>query len=149
MAKVNFNNYAWTVILKGKARQKAKDSFEKILKSSKKVPNLSETDGGRKSCKLRFKQFLGNEIKLKETVDTHQKGQYLQKILKKNIKNLSETPKKVVFEQNATWIDELELLISKNTFTKHSTFRKTETQAYLKKIEKFVYDNTFDERKLL
>ena len=43
----NFNQFGWTVPLKHKKGQTIKDAFENILKSSKRSPNLIETDRGK------------------------------------------------------------------------------------------------------
>ena len=48
----NFSKYGWTVPLKNKNAQTIKDSFEKILISSKRKPNLIGSDRG--------KQFYNN-----------------------------------------------------------------------------------------
>ena len=40
----NFSKYGWTTALKKKNAQTIKNSFEKILISSKRKPNLIETD---------------------------------------------------------------------------------------------------------
>ena len=42
--KDNFSNYGWTVPLKNKNAQTIKDSFENIIKISKRSPNLLEGD---------------------------------------------------------------------------------------------------------
>ena len=43
----NFSKVGWTVPLKNKNAQTIKDSFENILISSKRKPNLIETDRGK------------------------------------------------------------------------------------------------------
>ena len=48
----NFSNFGWTVPIVIKNTQTIKDSFEKIINSSKRKPNLNESD--------RFKEFYNN-----------------------------------------------------------------------------------------
>ena len=43
----NFSKYGWTIPLKNKNASTIKDSFEKILTSSKRKPNLIESDRGK------------------------------------------------------------------------------------------------------
>ena len=43
----NFSKYGWTVPLKNKSAQTTKDSFENIIISSKRKPNLIESDRGK------------------------------------------------------------------------------------------------------
>ena len=61
----NFSKYGWTVPLKNKNAQTIKDSFETILISSKRKPNLIETDRGKEFYNNIFQDFLNkNNIKL-------------------------------------------------------------------------------------
>ena len=53
----NFSKFGWTIPLKKKNTQKIKDSFENILISSKRKPNLIETDRGKNSIIIFFKTF--------------------------------------------------------------------------------------------
>ena len=60
----NFSKYGWTVPLKNKNAQTIKDSFENILISSKRSPNLIETDRGKEFYNNIFQDFLNkNNIK--------------------------------------------------------------------------------------
>ena len=61
----NFSKFGWTTPLKNKNAQTIKDSFENILISSKRSPNLIETDRGREFYDNIFQDFLNkNNIKL-------------------------------------------------------------------------------------
>ena len=44
----NFSNFGWTLRLNSKNAQTIEDSFEKILNSSKRKPELLETDDRKK-----------------------------------------------------------------------------------------------------
>ena len=59
-----FSKYGWTVPLKNKNAQTIKDSFENILISSKRKPNLIESDRGKEFYNYIFQDFLNkNNIK--------------------------------------------------------------------------------------
>ena len=61
----NFSNIGWTVPLKNRNAQTIKDSFEIILISSKRSPNLIETDRGKEVYNNIIQDFLSkNNIKL-------------------------------------------------------------------------------------
>ena len=54
----NFSKYGWTLPLKNKNAQTIKDSFETILVSSKRKPNLIETVRGKEFFNNIFQDFL-------------------------------------------------------------------------------------------
>ena len=54
----NFSKNGWTVSLKNKNAQTIKDSFENILITSKRKPNLIETDRGKEFYNNIFQDFL-------------------------------------------------------------------------------------------
>ena len=56
----NFSKYGWTIPLKKKNAQIIKDSFENILISSKRNPNLIETGRGKNFYNSVFQNFLNN-----------------------------------------------------------------------------------------
>ena len=61
----NFSKFGWTSPLKNKDAQTIKDSFENILISSKRKPNLIELDRGKEFYNNIFQDFLiKNNIKL-------------------------------------------------------------------------------------
>ena len=61
----NFNKYGWTIPLKNKNAQTIKDSFENILISSKRSPNLIGSDRGKEFYNNIIQDFLNkNDIKL-------------------------------------------------------------------------------------
>ena len=60
----NFSKFGWTIPLKNKNAQTIKDSFEKIIISSKRKPNLIESDRGKEFYNNIFQDFLNkNNIK--------------------------------------------------------------------------------------
>ena len=61
----NFSKFGWTITLKSKKAQTIKNSFENILISSKRRPNLIESDRGKEFYSNIFQDFLNkNNIKL-------------------------------------------------------------------------------------
>ena len=54
----NFSKFGWTVPTKNKNAQTIKDSFEKTLKSSKRSPNLIESDRSKEFYNNIFQDFL-------------------------------------------------------------------------------------------
>ena len=57
----NFINVVWTVPLKTKNAQTIKDSFEYIIISSKRKPNLVASDRGKENYNNIFEDFLQNQ----------------------------------------------------------------------------------------
>ena len=56
----NFSKFGWTVPLKSKNAQSIKDSFENIIISSKRKPNLIESDRGNEFYNNLFQEILKN-----------------------------------------------------------------------------------------
>ena len=54
----NFSKFGWTISLKSKNAQTVEDSFEKILITSKRKPDLIETDRGKDFYNSIFQNFL-------------------------------------------------------------------------------------------
>ena len=57
----NFSKFGWTVPLKNKNAQTIRDSFENILISSKRKPDLIETDRGKEFYNNIFQDFLNEK----------------------------------------------------------------------------------------
>ena len=57
----NFSKFGWTIPLKNKNAQTIKDSFENISISSKRKPNLIETDRGKEFYNKVFQDFLNKK----------------------------------------------------------------------------------------
>ena len=56
----NFSKFGWEVHLETKNAQTIKDSFENIIISSMRKPNLTESDRGEKIYKIFFQIFSNN-----------------------------------------------------------------------------------------
>ena len=100
----NFSKYGWIIPLKNKNAQTMKDSFENILISSKRRPNLIETDRGKKFYNKIFQDFLNkNNIKIYSRNSSY--GAVFAERFNRTIRDLL---KKIVFERgDANWMDVL------------------------------------------
>ena len=91
----NFSKYGWTIPLKNKNAQTIKDSFEKILISSKRSPNLIESDRGKEFYNNTFQDFLNKKnIKLYSRNSSY--GAVFAERFNRTIRDLL---KKIVFEK--------------------------------------------------
>ena len=106
----NFSKYGWTIPLKNKNDQITKDSFEKILISSKRKPNLIESHRGKEFYNNIFQDFLNkNNIKIHSRNSSY--GAVFAERFNRTIRDLL---KKIVFEQgDAKWIDILPTITKK------------------------------------
>ena len=140
----NFSKFGWTTPLKNKNAQTIKDSFENILISSKRKPNLIETDRGKEFYNIIFQDFLiKNNIKLYSRNSSY--GAVFAERFNRTIRDLL---KKVVFERgDGNWIDVLQTITKQYNNKVHSSTKLPPKDASLKKNEGFVYKNLLDKRK--
>ena len=140
----NFSKFGWTVPLKNKNAQTIKDSFENILISSKRKPNLIESDRGKEFYNNIFQDFLiKNNIKLYSRNSSY--GTVFAERFNRTIRDLLKRP---VFEKgNGNWIDVLPTITKQYNNKVHSSTKLTPIQASLKKNEGYVYKNLLDKRK--
>ena len=139
----NFSKYGWTIPLKNKNAQTIKDSFENILISSKRKPNLIETDRGKEFYNNIFQDFLNkNNIKLYSRNSSY--GAVFAERFNRTIRDLL---KKIVFEHgDAKWIDVLQTITKQYINRIHSSTKLSPKDASLKKNEGYVYKNLLDKR---
>ena len=140
----NFSKYGWTIPLKNKNAQTIKDSFENNLMTSKRKPNLIETDRGKEFYNNIFQDFLNkNDIKLYSRNTSL--GAVFAERFNRTIRDLL---KKIVFEQgDAKWVDILPTITKKYNNRVHSSTKLSPKDASLKKNEGYVYKNLLDKRK--
>ena len=140
----NFSKYGWTIPLKNKNSQTIKDSFENILISSKRKPNLIESDRGKEFYNNIFQDFLNkNDIKLYSRNSSF--GSVFAERFNRTIRDLLKRP---VFEKGeSNWIDVLPTITKQYNNRVHSSTKLTPIQASLKKNEGYVYKNLLDKRK--
>ena len=139
----NFSKFGWTIPLKNKNAQTIKDSFENILISSKRSPNLIESDRGKEFYNNIFQDFLNkNNIKLYSRNSSY--GAVFAERFNRTIRDLL---KKIVFERgDANWIDVLPTITKQYNNRIHTSTKLTPIQASLKKNEGYVYKNLLDKR---
>ena len=140
----NFSKYGWKIPLKNKNAQTITNSFENILISSKRKPNLIETDRGREFYNIIFQDFLNkNNIKL------YSRNTYLGAVFAERFnKSIRDLLKRPVFEKgDGNWIDILSTITKQYYNRIHSSTKLTPIQASLKKNEGYVYKNILDKRK--
>ena len=132
----NFSKFGWTVALKNKNAQTIKDSFENILISSKRRPNLLESDRGKEFYNNMFQDFLNkNNIKLYSRKSSY--GAVFAERFDRTIRDLLKKP---VFEKgDGNWIDVLPKITKQYNNRIHSSTKLTPIQASLKKNEGYVY----------
>ena len=142
----NFNIFGWPKPVKKKTNnaQTIKESFENILISSKRKPNLIESDRGKEFYNNIFQDFLNkNNIKLYSRNSSY--GAVFAERFNRTIRDLL---KKIVFEQgDAKWIDVLPTITKQYNNRIHTSTKLSPKDASLKKNEGFVYKNLLDKRK--
>ena len=139
----NFSKFGWTIPLKIKNAQTIKDSFENILISSKRKPNLIETDRGKEFYNNIFQDYL-NKINIKLYSRNSSYGAVFAERFNRTIRDLL---KKIVFENgDANWIDVLPNITKQYNNRVHTSTKLSPKDASLKKNEGFVYKNLLDKR---
>ena len=139
----NFSKFGWTIPLKNKNAQTIKNSLENILISSKRSPNLIETDRDKGFYSNIFQDFLNkNNIKLYSRNSSY--GAVFAERFNRTIRDLLKRP---VFEKgDGNWIDVLQTITKQYNTRIHSSTKLTPTQTSLKKNESYVYKNLIDKR---
>ena len=140
----NFSEFGWTIPLKNKSAQTIKDSFENILITSKRKPNLIESDRGKELYNKIFRDFLNkNNIKL------HSRNSSFGSVFAERfIRTIRDLLKKAVFEQgDANWVHVLATITKQYNNRVHTSTKLSPKDASLKKNEGFVYNNLLDKRK--
>ena len=99
-----FSKLGWTTPLKNKNPQTMKDTFEKILIGSKRIPNIIESDRGKEFYNNIFQDLLNKNNIIIFSRNTYV-GAVFARRFNLTIRNPLENP---VFEKgDANWIDVL------------------------------------------
>ena len=140
----NFSKYGWTIPLKYKNAQTIKNSFENIIKNSKRKPNLIESDRGKEFYNNIFQDFLNkNDIKLYSRNSSY--GVVFAEKFNRSIRDLLKNP---VFERgDSNWIDILPTITKQYNNRIHTSTKLSPKSASVKKNEGFVYKSLLDKRK--
>ena len=139
----NFSKFGWTIPLKNKYAQSITDAFSQIIKTSRRKPNLLETDDGKEYVNKIFNEFLETNM-IKRYSRYTDKGAVFAERFNRTIRNLLKKP---VFEKaNANWISELPSVVKKYNKTIHHSIKMTPIQASKKINEKLIFSNLQDRR---
>ena len=131
----NFSKFGWTIPLKNKNAQTKKDSFENLLISSKRKPNLIESDRGKDFYNNIFQDFLNkNNIKLYSRNSSY--GAVFAERFNRTIRDLLKRP---VFEKgDGNCFDVLPKIMKQYNNRIHLSTKLSPIQASLKKNEGYV-----------
>ena len=137
------SKFGWTNPLKNKNAHTIKDSFGNILISSKRKPNLIESDRGKEFYNSIFRDFLNkNKIKIYSRNSSY--GAVFAERFNRTIRDVL---KKIVFEQgDAKWVDILPKITKQYNNRIHTPTKLSPKDASLKKNEGYVYKNLLDKR---
>ena len=139
----NFSKFGWTIPLKNKYAQSIRDAFSQIIKTSKRKPNLLETDDGKEHVNKIFSEFLETNM-IKRYSRYTDKGAVFAERFNRTIRNLLKKP--VFLAGSADWISELSSVTKQYNNTIHHSIKMTPNQASKKSNEKLVYSNLQDRR---
>ena len=139
----NFSKFGWRVPLKNKNAHSIKGFFKNVLISSKRRPNLIESDCGKEFYNI-FQDFLiKNNIKIFSRNSSY--GAVFAERFNRTIRDLL---KKIVFEQgDANWIDILPTITKQYNNRVHSSTKLSPNDASSKKNEGIVYNDLLGKRK--
>ena len=139
----NFSKFGWTIPLKKKYAQSVTDAFSQIFKTSKRRPNLLETDVGKEYVNKFFNEFLK-----KHNIKSYSRNTALEAVFAERFNRIKRNLlKQPVFEKgNADWLIELSSVIKQYNSTIHHSTKMTPIQASKKSNEKEVYSNLRDDR---
>ena len=139
----NFSKYGWAIPLKNKYASTIKDSFEQIITTSKRKPNLIETDDGKDFANKILETYLKSQ-NIKRYSRYTSKGAVFAERFNRTIRNLLKKP---VFENgDANWIDILDSIIKKYNNTVHSSTKMTPIKASKVTNQKKVLNNLQEKR---
>ena len=118
-------------------------TFENILISARRKPNLIESDRGKEFYNNIFQNFLHNNIKLYSRNSSY--GAVFAERFNRTIRDLLKRP--VFATGDGNWIDISSTITKQYNNRVHASTKLTPIQASLKKNEGFVYKNLLDKRK--
>ena len=140
----NFSKFGRTISLKNKYAQSKTDAFSQIIKTSRRKPNLLETDDGKEYVNKIFSEFLINHNNKRCSRNTTLGAVFAERF-NRTIRNLLKKP---VFEKgSADWISELPSVTKQYNNTIQHSIKMTPLQASKKSNERKVYSNLQDKRR--
>ena len=131
--------------MKNKYAQSITDAFSQIIKTSRRKPNLLETDDGKEYVNKTFNEFLINH-NIKRSSRNTSLGAVFAERFNRTVRNLLKKP---VFEKGrADWLPELPPIVKQYNNTIHHSIKMTPIQASKKSNERKVHSNLKDNREV-
>ena len=140
----SFSKFGWTIPLKNKNAQTIKDSFEDILITSKRQPNLIEATAENNFMIIFFQNFLNiDKIKLYST------NKCLVAVFAERFnRTIKDLLKKQIFEKGeSNWIVVLPTITKQYINGVNTSTKLTPIQASIKKNEGFPHKFFFKQKK--
>ena len=132
--------------MKNKYAQSITDAFSQNIKTSRRKPNLLETDDGKEYVNKIFSEFLNNH-NIRSYFRNTALGAVFAERFNRTIRNLLKKP---VFEKgSADWMSEIPSVTKQYNNTIHHSIKMTPLQASKKSNERNVYSNLQDKRRKL
>ena len=138
-----FSKIGWTIPLKNKYAQSITDAFSQIIKTSRRKPNLLESDDGKEYVNKISGEFLNNH-NIKRYSRNTALGAVFAERFKRTLGNLLKKP--VPLAGNADWLSEFQSVIKQYNNTIHHSIKMTPNQASKKSTERKVYTSLQDRR---
>ena len=139
----NFSKFGWTIPLKNKYAQSKTDEISQTIKTSRRKPNLLETDDGKEYVNKIFNEFLNNH-NIKRFSRNTDFGEVFAERFNKTIRNLLK--KSIFLKGSADWLSKLPSVIKQYNNTIHNSTKTKPIDASKKSNEKLVYSNLRDDR---
>ena len=138
-----FSKFSWVVPIKNKLADTVLEAFKKIIESSKRIPNMLQSDQGTEFINKKFKNYL-NEI--------HVKHYYVNSELKASVvERFNRTIKEKIYKfftlkNTFTYIDSLTNLVETYNSSYHRSI-KTSPNKVTKKNEKKIFNILYEDLK--
>ena len=135
-----FSKFVWSVPIKDKTGKTITNTFQSIVKTSKRKPNKLWVDNGSEFYNNVFQEWLvENEIKMYSTFN---EGKAV--VIERFNRTLKNKMYKYFTANNTyKYVDVLPDLINEYNNHKHSTIKMTPTEASMKYNEKFIQNDVY------
>ena len=122
----NFSKFAWTIPVKNKYAQSITDAISQNIKTSRRKPNLLETDDGKEYVNEISNEFVNNHNIKKYSRNTALGAVFAERF-NRTIRNLLKKP---LFEKgSADWFSELPSVIKQYNNTIHHSTKKNSSSS--------------------
>ena len=128
-----FTEVGWTIPFKNKYAQTITGAFSQIIKTSRRKPNLFETDDGKEFVNNIFNEFLNSNI-IKRYSRYTDKGAVFAERFNKTIRDILKKPE--LEKGNAEWLSEPPSVIKKYENKIHHSIKMSPIQGPQKQMQK-------------